>query len=152
MECGNFSIFCIFRFYMKSILWIVGVLKRPFCLFKEVWILILINLCNFWGLKFTKNGNSVPLKLQKWQIFIFQNSKIWFHVKSEVQKNTKNFHTVWNEYLRFPDQNYQMIWQNLQMSKIRIEIANFWLISRKIAKITGIGHKWDFTILNRIEM
>ena len=59
--------------------------KMPFfCNFGdfECWFLVIFSLH-----KFMKNQNSVPLNLSKWQFLRLQISQLWFHVKSEWQKN-----------------------------------------------------------------
>jgi len=87
-QCGNFRIFLLLRFYVKSFLVILRPKKLPFWLFEQLWIL------NFWRLLYIFKSEI----FQKIKILSLQNDKndsfwpseisqIWFHIKSEWQEN-----------------------------------------------------------------
>ena len=89
-QCGNFRIFLLLRFYVKSILIILKSQKLPFMPFEQPWIL---NFRNFWHFQvwiFSKNQNSKPSKLLKQQFFdLLKSAKIDFMQKQNGRKIAK---------------------------------------------------------------
>ena len=81
-----------------------------------LWILIFMNFCNFWRLKFTKLSEFRASKMAKTTVLELLGSQNWFHVKSEWQKNPEifnlwvNFHTVNIWFSPYSQHSYWSFW------------------------------------------
>ena len=79
-QCGNFWNFLPLRFYVKSILKILGVWKLPFSLFQRLWILL---LAKFSPQKLQKYYQNLKFELTK-SVLIMRTSKCPYNEDSQV--------------------------------------------------------------------
>ena len=79
-QCGNFWNFLPLRFYVKSILKILGVWKMPFSLFQRLWILL---LAKFSPQKLQKYYQNLKFELTK-SVLIMRTSKCPYNEDSQV--------------------------------------------------------------------
>ena len=85
--CRNFRIFVSVRLYVKSFLEILEVLKLPFLAILLALNFVILELSAFKKCKHSKNQNSQPLNVFKWQILHVYNPQNQFYVNSGLQKN-----------------------------------------------------------------
>ena len=81
------------QFYVKSIL-------ADFRRSKTV-ILTILESLNFELCQKFKVQELLKLSMSKWQCLELKNYQNWFHIKSEWQRNSENFHTVFTCWIIF---------------------------------------------------
>ena len=91
-QCGNFKIFLSLRFYVKSKLGILEVQNLPFLDIQRLWILIFMNFCTFWRLKFTKWTKCTAPKMAKMADFALLESSKLISCKFWMIQKSWNFH------------------------------------------------------------
>ena len=105
-QCGCFMSFLSFRFYVKSIMKNVEVLKLPFWPFRP--FLKFVNLVHFilQNVQKKKNQNSQPLNVLKMADFALLESPKLVSRKIWVIEKSCNFHTVFHSPVNFLDPNW----------------------------------------------
>ena len=127
-QCGNFRIFLLFRFYVKSSFENLEVVKLPF--FAFLGALNFHHLLNF-SLQKVQKFIQMKFRASKyWQILHFYNPLDWFHVKSEW---------IFRE-CEFTDPPLMQIciyFQKLQFWFKNGTSINWYILSRKVLQITN---------------